>query len=164
MSATAKGNFPRTIKDIVAMNYGAALAFPDGPPLAAPAPEWSSDGESEMDVCQREFFLKHSDNVPDTPLQEVLYYYDCIGFMNGEEAAPWLAILMCASFYAVDYLDDPSHNVTSWTQFALEKCMATGHVPVSLKAIDYFAEHVCEPRSDDPELHSKIDHFRGIGG
>ena len=164
MNYSAEGSSPRTIREIVAVNPGAALVYPDGPPQAVAAPDWSPDGETEMNLCQREFFLKNYQQVPDISLQEVVYSYDCIGFMNAAEAEPWLPIWMCASFYAVDFLHDPTENVTSWTQYALEKCMKAGHVPVCMAAIDYFAKHVCDSPELEPELYATIDTYRQARG
>lgn len=164
MTGIAEESFPQTIKEIVAVNRGAAFVYPDGPPQAIAPPDWSSDGESEMDICQREFFLKYCQHVPDIPLQEVLKWFNCTGFMNGAEAAPWLPIWMCASFYAVDYLHDRTENVTAWAEFALVKCMNAGHAPVSMQAIEYFVIHVCDMPNISPELYEALDKYRQIHG
>ena len=151
---------PQTIQDLVGVNHGAALVFPDGPPQSVAAPGWSMDGTTEMDKCQRDFFSKHCHDVPRIPLADIVYFSDCINFMSAEVAAPWLPIWMCGAFYAVDVLNDPTENVTSWAQYALERCLESDRVGLSFEAIKYFAEHVCDPPELEPDLYRKIDAYR----
>lgn len=151
---------PRTIAEIVAVNPGAALVYPNGPPQAVAPPGWSTDDETEMDLCQREFFLKNCHQVPDILLEDVLYSFDCIGFMDGDEAAPWLPIWMCASYYAADVLYDPGHNVTLKAGFALEKCLRAGKVPLTLAAIECFTKRFFPGPEEDPELYDAIKLYR----
>jgi len=141
------------------MSFGGQLVYPQGVLATAPAPTWGADGATEMDYCQREFFLKYCNQVPQIPIRRLLNN-DCICFMMAEEAAPWLPVWMCGSFFALEVLGDPYENSTSWTQYALEKCLVANNITVSLEAIDYFVKICCDSIEAEPDLYAKLAKYR----
>ncbi len=159
MTSSAGDSSHLTISGLVTLSHGASLVFPSGPPTSIAAPKWEVSDDSEMAYCQREFFLHFCDIVPQIPVT-VLLNNDCINFMSAEEAAPWLPIWMCASFYAIEHLRDESDNVIWWTQCALERCLRANRISVSLEAIDYFVKLACDPPELEPELHSALAQYR----
>lgn len=153
-------NQPATIADLVATNTGASLIFAEGIPQSIKPPSWSQYGDGEMEECMRSFFLKHSGNIPQTPLDDIADCFDCIAFMNANEESRWLPVWMCGALYAVDCLEDPSECVIQWAESALKRCLAAGTIAVSMEAIDYFASRIGEPFAIDADLQSLIENHR----
>jgi hypothetical protein len=159
MNVSAKENSHLTIEEFVPKSVGAALAFPNGIPATLPAPPWAVDGTDEMSLCQQEFFLKYCDRVPQIPLREILNN-GCLGFMQAEEAAHWLPVWMCGSFFAIEVLGDDFDNSLTWAQYALERCLVAKTITISLDCIDYFVKVACDPIDIEPELHAKVKQYR----
>ncbi|HLO98612.1 MAG TPA: hypothetical protein VK171_08460 [Fimbriimonas sp.] len=149
-----------SLEQFVSQNKGAALVFPSGLPSSISAPQWSSDGEDEMSCCQREFFQKFSNDVSDIPMSAILFSWDCIDFLDGIEAAPWLPVWMCGATYAVEVINQSDHCVTLWAQFALEKCIEADKVTVPMEGVEYFVATACDSEESESELYSKLETLR----
>lgn len=113
-----------------------------------------------MSCCQREFFQKHSNNISGIPMTEILFSFDCIGFMDGIEASPWLPVWMCGAIYAIEEINESSHCVTLWAQFALEKCIESDRLTVPQEGVEYFVATACDPEESERELYSKLKFLR----
>jgi hypothetical protein len=132
------------LRHFVRVNAIARIIFEGlgGIPRSVAVPDWDSVGDDEMACCKRGVFEKYGQAIIDIPLEVVVQWFDCIGFMTVTEASEWLPIWMCASVYALDVLEDPTENVIQWTQFKLEDSLRVGRVPTSLPAVRAFAQHV----------------------
>ncbi len=159
MNLSVKENSHLTIKEFVPTSFGAKLVYPHGVPETLPAPKWSVDDTGEMSDCQRLFFLRYCNQVPQILIREFLNN-DCISFMTDGEEALWLPVWMCGSFFAIEVLDDQNENSIWWTQCTLERCLVANNVTISLDAIDYFVKVACDPIEYEPELYAKLEHYR----
>lgn len=150
-----------TIREFAADNHLLDLLFPKGIPDAIQSPMWDDCGEDEMSECQRSFFNRWGEQVPDLPLGEVVTWYDCIGFMDVGYAAKWLPVWMCASYFDQGR-DDGRHGlVEQHSLFAIQRCLEAGRLFLPLESLMQFVSDLGDPPEVDPELHLLLDSFRG---
>ncbi|MGV3614290.1 MAG: hypothetical protein ACO1SV_03040 [Fimbriimonas sp.] len=148
-----------TLGQFVLEHKEAAKLFPDGVPDWISPPDWDSNGNGEMDLCQRELFLEYAPQAAALPLDRVMWAFDCIGFTDGHEAGPWVRVWMCAAYCAVDVVGDRSANVTQWAEFAVTKALDAKAIQIPLESLHHFGEHICDGREYSQEYFAAVDRY-----
>lgn len=108
MTNIVRENIPRTIKDLVAVNEGAALIFPSGIPQSIPDPGWTHPLYPEdMRAIGFQFFERWADDIPNIPLDEVLKYSTALSheLINLEKCYPWYSVFMCGAIYEKKFVE-----------------------------------------------------------
>lgn len=152
MHDTAEENLVRTISDLATSDPDVARLFPGGIPEVIEPPGWSVKGDNEMSSCERGFFEKWCTSVHDIPLLEVLWYHDCIGFMDSKLAARWIGVWMSAAYFAADYLKQIDHPILIWVESSLEQIVTETLLTLPSDAVRIFIKRVIDPYTDEITL------------
>lgn len=149
MHYDAESESIRTISELATFDPDVAMMFPDGIPEVIESPGWNVDGQNEMSSCERGFFQVWCASVHEIPLKEILFYHDCIGFMDAKLASRWIGVWICAAYFAADYLNESDHPILIWVEFALERIVEEQVLTLSPESVMTFIKRVIDPYTDE---------------
>jgi len=155
MTNIVRENIPQTIKDLVAVNKGAALVFPAGIPQSIPDPGWTHPLYPEgMRAVGYRFFERWADDIPNIPLDEVLNYSAALSYewIHGVECYPWYSVFMCGVFYKEEILGDRSWCVLDMLRDNLQGLVEKDVLVAPQDALLYFFD-LYEVREFDDEQY-----------
>ena len=114
--------------------------------FAPVAPNWGTGGGGdEMGDCNAEVFLRYMQEGGKFPVERIVWGFDCIGFMGGDEAAGWVPVWMVASLYAMEVQRGHWENTMCWTDMAIERVLEAGLAPFRRETLREYLNVTGEP-------------------
>lgn len=136
------------------------LIYPEGVPKRLAAPEWPTDGTTEMHVCQSGFFLGAANEPGSIDLEDLPRWHTCLGFMQVEEARDWTPVWMCAAVYASEIGDAPWGEITYFASLKLIRYLENEEFVTSPEAMLEFYRLV--GGGCDLEYVSELERVLGV--